>query len=97
MDIRDKFHVDAVIQEGVRSEIAARLGCDRDELPIVFRPDEVARVLQVELVELESYSPFHGLPFIMFGSSVRYRLDDIIRFLASHHQARTNEVDDDYS
>lgn len=47
MDIKGKFHVDALTQEGVRSEIAALLGCDRDELPIVLRPDEVARILEV--------------------------------------------------
>ncbi|EPL63058.1 hypothetical protein LZ639_04010 [Pseudomonas stutzeri] len=95
MDIKGKFHVDALTQEGVRSEIAALLGCDRDELPIVLRPDEVARILEVESVELEACPPHHGLPFIMFGSSVWYRLNDIIRLLANRHRARTNEVGDD--
>lgn len=65
----------------VSFEPIPRLGC----IPRLLKPSEAARALRISEDTLSNwrYLPHCPLRFIRLGRSVRYREDDIIKFLES--------------
>jgi hypothetical protein len=72
------------------TQLTAETGIDLTELPPVATPDELARILKTTPAALaqERYRRV-GIPYVKWGSRIRYLRADVARYLADNRRQGT--------
>lgn len=75
--------------ETLRRDIARSLGIDPDRLPAMLDPTDAAQVLGVSAQTLSIWRCTNRYPlqYVKIGRRVKYRIDDLVRFIESRTQS----------
>ncbi|MCY1450996.1 hypothetical protein D9M71_678400 [compost metagenome] len=80
--------------EDYRRDIAKSLGYEPDAPPVLIDDKQVAQVLGVSPNTLAIWRSLgrYNIPFIKSGRLVRYRVDDLAKFLARRTVTHTGKI-----
>lgn len=78
----------------LKSEIAAQLGFNLENLPVAIGDKQAAQVLEVKPTTLAVWRSTgrYNLPYLKVGRLVKYRVSDLAEFLARRTANHTGEV-----
>jgi hypothetical protein len=86
-------NIEALIED-YRGDIAKALGYDPNAPPVLIDDKQAAHILGVNPNTLSIWRSLgrYNIPFVKSGRLVRYRVDDLARFLARRTVTQTGKI-----